>query len=156
MLKDHMNYARRYQESIPQNHCIQLLLLAIWCFGIGHSWNIFKIFLWTYLCPGCNGLLLKVGWRDCIDFICMNIIDQYRVPCYIITNNSKPFCNVVMKKLCEKFSEKLNFKQYNLQFTMLVQMDSSKHSIRLYAVCWKKSLTSQKEICIIWKSSWNV
>ncbi|XP_027179010.1 uncharacterized protein LOC113777974 [Coffea eugenioides] len=41
--------------------------------------------------------------KNVVDFIRSHIIYRYGVPRYIITDNGKPFCNVAMNKLCEKF-----------------------------------------------------
>nr|XP_027068875.1 uncharacterized protein LOC113694208 [Coffea arabica] len=53
--------------------------------------------------------LREVKKENVVDFIRSHIIYRYGVPRYIITDNGKPFCNVAMNKLCEKF----HFKQYN-------------------------------------------
>nr|XP_027086462.1 uncharacterized protein LOC113708191 [Coffea arabica] len=53
--------------------------------------------------------LREVKKENVVDFIRLHIIYRYGVPRYIITDNGKPFCNVAMNKLCEKF----HFKQYN-------------------------------------------
>ncbi|KAK3007271.1 hypothetical protein RJ639_017692 [Escallonia herrerae] len=43
------------------------------------------------------------------NFIKNNLIFRYDVPCYIITDNGKPFYNTLMDQLCTKFG----FKQHN-------------------------------------------
>ncbi|XP_071909770.1 uncharacterized protein [Coffea arabica] len=53
--------------------------------------------------------LREVKKENVTNFIRLHIIYRYGVPRYIITDNGKPFCNVAMNKLCEKF----HFKQYN-------------------------------------------
>nr|XP_027071991.1 uncharacterized protein LOC113696809 [Coffea arabica] len=53
--------------------------------------------------------LREVKKENVVDFIRSHIIYRYGVPRYIITDNGRPFSNVAMNKLCEKF----HFKQYN-------------------------------------------
>ncbi|XP_071912401.1 uncharacterized protein [Coffea arabica] len=53
--------------------------------------------------------LREVKKENVVDFIRSHIIYRYGISRYIITINGKPFCNVAMSKLCEKF----HFKQYN-------------------------------------------
>ncbi|CAL2271126.1 unnamed protein product [Prunus armeniaca] len=53
--------------------------------------------------------LKEVKKENIVNFIKVNIIHRYGVPCYIITDNGKPFSNRLMDKLCEDFG----FKQRN-------------------------------------------
>ncbi|KAL0325003.1 UNVERIFIED_CONTAM: hypothetical protein Sradi_5069600 [Sesamum radiatum] len=53
--------------------------------------------------------LKEVKKENVADFIRTHIIYRYRVPRYIITDNGKPFCNILIDKLCQKFG----FKQKN-------------------------------------------
>nr|XP_027124252.1 uncharacterized protein LOC113740942 [Coffea arabica] len=100
------------------NHCIQLCFLAVRCLGFGYSWTTSKIFWRTHFYFGGDDYFSKwaeavplreVKKENVVDFIRLHIIYRYGVPRYIITDNGKPFCNVAMNKLCEKF----HFKQYN-------------------------------------------
>ena len=52
--------------------------------------------------------LKEVKKKIVVNFILTHLIYQYGIPCYIITNNGKPFYNKLMTDLCEKFG----FKQY--------------------------------------------
>ena len=51
----------------------------------------------------------EVKKETMVNFIRGNIIYQYGVPWYIITDNEKPFYNKLISNLCERFG----FKQHN-------------------------------------------
>ena len=76
-------------------------------FSAGHAYILATTYYfskWAKVVP-----LKEVKKENVVNFIRSNIIYQYGVPRYIITNNGKPFYNKLMSNLCERFG----FKQHN-------------------------------------------
>ncbi|XP_070026124.1 uncharacterized protein [Nicotiana sylvestris] len=59
--------------------------------------------------------LKEVKKENVASFIRVNIIYRFGIPCYIITDNGKPFDNRLMNKICELFGfKKHNSSMYNV------------------------------------------
>nr|XP_027093723.1 protein NYNRIN-like [Coffea arabica] len=126
-VKDCIDFARRYQACQFHENFIHQPpkplhpTVASWPFDAwgldivgslpkSFGGHIFILAATNYFSKWAEAVFLReVKKENVVDFIRLHIIYRYGVPRYIITDNGKPFCNVAMNKLCEKF----HFKQYN-------------------------------------------
>ncbi|XP_050290401.1 uncharacterized protein LOC126728651 [Quercus robur] len=95
MVQDSMEYAKKCEAwPLPKSSGGHLYILA--------AADYFS--KWAEAVP-----LREVKKETVVNFIQTHLIYRYGIPCYIITDNSKPFYNRLMMELCKKFG----FKKYN-------------------------------------------
>ncbi|KAK4407891.1 hypothetical protein Sango_0370100 [Sesamum angolense] len=126
MVKDCINYARRYQACQFHANLIHQLpeplhpTIVLWPFDAwgldvvgpiikSSGGHLYILAATDYFSKWVEAVPLKEVKKENVAFICTHIIYHYRVPRYIITDNGKPFCNSLIDKLCQKFG----FKQRN-------------------------------------------